>query len=349
MKILLVSSLYPGATEPDYGVFVKQVADELEVLGHDLRYAVSNRRARSAGKHLRLAADALSQARSFRPDVVYAHYLVPAGAVAAAAASVARAPLVLTAHGRDVRNVGSLPGVGTITRLATRRAASVIAVSGYLRGELAARIPEVADRIEVIDCGVDLERFRGRDAAEARGRVGWEGDPPYLLCVGSLEERKNVVRLAEAHGRLREGSLVFVGDGPLRAELEGRPGVRVVGRVPHEAVADWIAACDVLCQPSLVEPFGQALLEGMASERSVLATRVGGPPEFVMPGAGVLVDPLDLGAIEAGLRRAVELPRPNPAAREAAAGHDVRRQARRIEAVLAASQYGSTEPAQTWP
>jgi sucrose-phosphate synthase len=90
----------------------------------------------------------------------------------------------------------------------------------------------------------------------------------------------------------------------------------------------------VLCQPSLVEPFGQALLEALASERSVVATRVGGPPEFVPPEAGVLVDPASVASIADGLRAAAELPSPNPAARQAATGHDVRLQAERVERVL---------------
>jgi glycosyltransferase involved in cell wall biosynthesis len=107
-----------------------------------------------------------------------------------------------------------------------------------------------------------------------------------------------------------------------------------MGRVPHAQIPTWVAACDVLCQPSLVEPFGQALVEAMASERSVVATQVGGPPEFVTPEAGVLVDPTSVDSIEAGLRAAAELPSPNPAAREAAAVHDVRRSAERVAAVL---------------
>ena len=120
----------------------------------------------------------------------------------------------------------------------------------------------------------------------------------------------------------------------LRAALEGRPSVTLAGRVPHEEVRRWIQAADVVCQPSLVEPFGQALLEAMASERSVLATVVGGPPEFVIPAAGVLVDPQDVAAIADGLRRAAELPSPNRAARSAAAAHDVNFQAARIEEIL---------------
>ena len=72
----------------------------------------------------------------------------------------------------------------------------------------------------------------------------------------------------------------------------------------------------------------------MACGRSVVATRVGGPPEFVPPEAGVLVDPLDVEALTRALRTAAALPRPNPAARAAAERHDVREQARRVEAVL---------------
>jgi glycosyltransferase involved in cell wall biosynthesis len=104
--------------------------------------------------------------------------------------------------------------------------------------------------------------------------------------------------------------------------------------VPHDEIPARIAAAHVVCQPSLIEPFGQALLEAMACGRSVVATRIGGPPEFVTLEAGVLVDPTDEDAIAAGLERAAALPRPNPAAREAAAKHDVRRQAERIEAIL---------------
>jgi glycosyltransferase involved in cell wall biosynthesis len=72
----------------------------------------------------------------------------------------------------------------------------------------------------------------------------------------------------------------------------------------------------------------------MACGRSVVATRIGGPPEFVPPEAGVLVDPLDVDSLAAAMRRAAAFPRPNEAARAAAAEHDVRRQAERVEEIL---------------
>ncbi len=334
VRVLLVSQMYPGAADPDFGIFVAGLERELLALGHEVDRAVIDRRGGSRTKYLGLGLDALRAVRRFRPDVVYAHFLVPAGALAALASLVGSAPLVLTAHGRDVRNIGEIPGVREATRLACRRASSVIAVSGWLRDALIEKLPELDGKVEVVDCGVDLDRFRHRDPEEARRRVGWDGDGPRVLFVGSLDHRKNPLRLAAACEQLGRGQLAVIGDGPLRERLEGRPGIRMVGRIPHRRVADWIDACDVLCQPSIAEPLGQAILEAMASERSVVATRVGGPPEFVSAAAGVLVDPLDVAAIADGLRQALALPSPNAEARKAAAGHDVHNQARRVASIL---------------
>jgi len=256
---------------------------------------------------------------------------VPAGLAAALAS---RAPLVVTAHGQDVRNIGAIPGAGAATKYVVRRAAAIVAVSDWLRRQLEDAVPEAAGKTEVVDCGVDLERFAPHDADEAREEVGWPAKGTSFLCLGGLSERKNVLRLARAFERRGEGTLAFVGDGPLRNALEGRSEIRVVGRVPHDEVPAWLAACDVLCQPSLVEPFGLATLEAMASGRSVVATRVGGPPEFVTPESGVLIDPEDEDSLMAALSQAAALPRPNLAAREAAADHDVRLQAERVEAIL---------------
>jgi glycosyltransferase involved in cell wall biosynthesis len=95
-----------------------------------------------------------------------------------------------------------------------------------------------------------------------------------------------------------------------------------------------MARADVVCQPSLSEPFGQALLEAMAMERAVIGTVNGGPAEFVNPALGLLVDPADPGALAPALAKAASLGTPVPAARVAASVHDVRRQAARMADVL---------------
>src|SRR6059058_5991406 len=177
VRILLVSQMYPGADAPDLGTFVAQVERALVERGHAVDRAVLDTRAGGKRRYLELARRTLAAAR---PDVVYAHFLVPSGLIAAFAS---RAPLVVTAHGRDVRNIGELPGVAAATRLVVRRAATVVCVSEYLRRELETKIPAARGKTEVVSSGVDLEQFavaalplrrRARGAQErrpARGRV----------------------------------------------------------------------------------------------------------------------------------------------------------------------------------
>src|SRR5205823_9226851 len=114
VRILLVSQMYPGPDAPDLGTFVAQLERELVARGHEVDRAVLDTRAGGKVRYLELARRTL---RAPRPDVVYAHFLVPSGLIAALGS---RAPLVVTAHGRDVRNIGSFPGIGAATALVVR-------------------------------------------------------------------------------------------------------------------------------------------------------------------------------------------------------------------------------------
>ena len=153
--------MYPGPDDPDLGVFVRQLELALRDRGHEIELAVLDRRAGGKRRFLELRRKVREAAR---PDVVWAHFLVPSGAIAASV----DAPLVVTAHGRDVRNVGAIPGVGRITRGVVERAAAVIAVSDYLRRELELKVPEARGKTVVIDSGVDLERFSRAERPIAR-------------------------------------------------------------------------------------------------------------------------------------------------------------------------------------
>src|SRR4029079_8131460 len=135
--------------DPDLGAFVAQMERALRERGHDVDLAVLNRR--GGGK--RRDATLATRVRAARtPDVVYAHFLVPSGLIA----TQVDAPLVVTAHGRDVRNVGSIPGMSRLTRRVVNKASAVIAVSDYLRRELEAKLPEARGKTAVIDSGVAL-------------------------------------------------------------------------------------------------------------------------------------------------------------------------------------------------
>src|SRR4029453_10951916 len=95
MRILLVSQMYPGPADPDLGVFVRGLEEQLAMRGHVVERAVLDRRGGGKGRYVGLARETLETARRFRPDVVYAHFLVPTGLIGAIAG---RAPLAATRH-----------------------------------------------------------------------------------------------------------------------------------------------------------------------------------------------------------------------------------------------------------
>src|ERR1044072_7884773 len=97
--------MYPGDAEPDYGVFVRQLELALSGRGHEIEHAGLTSRGGGRRKYARLARRTVEAARRFRPDVVYAHFLVPTGLIAAVASRAARGP---TLHGRAASNHGAL-------------------------------------------------------------------------------------------------------------------------------------------------------------------------------------------------------------------------------------------------
>ena len=80
MRILLVSQMYPGPDDPDLGVFVRQLELALRERGHEIELAVLDRRAGGKKRFLELRRKVRA---ATRPDVVWAHFLVPSGAIAA--------------------------------------------------------------------------------------------------------------------------------------------------------------------------------------------------------------------------------------------------------------------------
>ena len=254
MRILLLSNMYPSAERPEYGVFVADLADALRERGHEIDEAVLRAGRGGLARYGLLAERALREARH-RPDVIYAHYLVPTGLVAWAASRASGAPYVITAHGRDVRNAHASASLGRLTGSCCGARAAAIAVSDYLAGQL----PPGAAVVESIDCGVDTERF---------SPDGWEpAEGARFLFVGALTTRKNVGRLLQAYARVGGGTLMVVGDGPLRAELQAQrpPGVRFAGRLDRAGVTAALHEADALVVPSLVEPQGQVVLEALAA------------------------------------------------------------------------------------
>jgi glycosyltransferase involved in cell wall biosynthesis len=120
--------------------------------------------------------------------------------------------------------------------------------------------------------------------------------------VGQFSERKNPLLLVRAAARIANRSklrFLFVGDGPLREELQraiDRLGLGECCRIlPFQEDITWVlSATDVLALPSRQESFGLVLIEAAALGKPAIATRTEGPSEIIVDGVtGFLVTPDD--------------------------------------------------------
>ncbi len=203
------------------------------------------------------------------------------------------------------------------TRHNVRVARRVIADSRATAEDLIRLYGVAAGKIDVIYPGIDPGLRREDDPAVIAAACARHGiRPPYLLYLGTLQPRKNLVRLVEAFaasGLHNEGyTLVLAGRAgwlaePLLASIGGQPPA-VGGRLllpGYIADADKVALLSgaaALVFPSLYEGFGFPVLESQACGTPVVCANTSSLPEVAGDGA-LLVDPLDTTALAAALRR----------------------------------------------
>jgi glycosyltransferase involved in cell wall biosynthesis len=168
----------------------------------------------------------------------------------------------------------------------------IIAVSEFTRRELTEFLHVPNDKIRVVPNGVD-------DAFSSDGPAA-EGN--YVLAVGTLEPRKNLVTLTEA-ARRSDLELRVVGARGWGDVEVGGNGVRWLGEVSDDELARLYRGAVCVAYPSLYEGFGIPVLEAMACATPVVTTR-GTAMEEVADGAAVLVDASDPAEIAAGIERA---------------------------------------------
>jgi glycosyltransferase involved in cell wall biosynthesis len=156
-----------------------------------------------------------------------------------------------------------------------------------------------ADRLRVWSRGVDTDCFRPEAKSDAL-RAAWGADDRCLTMayVGRLSSEKGLALFAPLSAELTRRDvrhqLVFVGDGPMRAELEAAcPRARFLGSVPAGRVAEAVATADVFVFPSATDTLGNVVLEAQACERPVLVTDRGGPQQHMINGVTGWVCPAD--------------------------------------------------------
>lgn len=181
-------------------------------------------------------------------------------------------------------------------------ASSLILATPHALGRVPLSI-DVADRIEFMHHGVDIDMYNPEalrtDPTPVNGRI---------LFVGSVNLNKGVLVLVEAFARVVDyidnASLVVVGDGSRVNWMKDRFSalglshrVTFAGRATRPDVAGWLRSCDLLCAPSLGEPdgrgepYGQNVLEAMATGKPVVITNAGGHRHLGDTDGAISVEP----------------------------------------------------------
>ena len=341
LKVLFITTWYPTREHPVLGVFVKEHAKAvglydnvvvLNCIGRDHNLKKLWRMQEETDERLTegiptyrvwyrpsifpkiwyatylwsiLQAFRTIGAKGFRPDIIHAH-VYEAAVPAVLIGKAYRIPIVVTEHstGFPMRR---LPRQDvSMARFAFSKADLVLPVSLSL--QRAIENYGVKARFQVVPNTVDTSLFH--PSLDSRP----DNLPKRLLFVGLLEpsHKKGLPILLDALARLKEHRadwcLELVGDGPARQEYESMvEDMGLVDRVTFhgfktkEEVADLMRCVDLFVLPSLSETFSVATAEALATGLPVLATRCGGPEEFITNDVGLLVPPADEAALRKGL------------------------------------------------
>ncbi|GAB4530651.1 MAG: glycosyltransferase family 1 protein [Anaerolineae bacterium] len=198
-----------------------------------------------------------------------------------------------------------------------QRATHILADSQATKDDLVTFYNLSPDKVTVLLSGVDA-RFKPTqvDMSPLRAKYGFS-ERPYVFCVGTVQPRKNYIRLIQALAQLRAAghdlALVIAGgrgwlDNPIYAAIQEsgmRDYVHLIGFADDADLPSLYSGAFCVAFTSLYEGFGLPVLEGMACGTPVITSDVSSMPE-VAGDAALLVDPYQTEAIVDAIRQLLE-------------------------------------------
>ena len=229
-------------------------------------------------------------ARAEKVDVIHTHNSA-AHLYGAIGGKLAGVKVLHTEHGK---NIGEEARSFRLNRWAGRFTDLTVAVSEKIAREAHEREGVPSDRLFVVANGICVGHFDTPHKTSGR-RIG---------TVGRLVREKNYPLLLRAVAAIPNTELVFVGDGPLRSELERQAGPRARFLGQRADIAELLAGFDVFALSSSTEGLSIALLEAMAAGCPIVVTDVGGNTELIQHEVtGLVVPPDDEPALRASIER----------------------------------------------
>jgi len=243
---------------------------------------------------------------SFKPEVIHAHFAVPAGALAWALSRMTGIPYILTIHLGDVpggvpeKTGGWFQWVYPFTRPIWRDANRIIAVSEFTR-QLALKKYDV--KIQVIHNGVDL--------STEQPHLVHLNQPPRIVFAGRFMAQKNPLQVVQTLNGLKQlqWQCVMIGDGSLMQDVKravAESGLEdrfhFTGWIDPRDVLDWFDRSDILFMPSRSEGLPVVGVQALAKGLAIVASQVGGFVDLVDHGKnGYLIQREEVARFSASL------------------------------------------------
>lgn len=254
-------------------------------------------------------------------DVIHAHWMFPSGIAGRLAAVRHGVPFVVTSHGGDLNLSRRAWPLRALVRWICRAASKCVGISHAMVAEFVRQgVP--GDKVQFIPLGVSSGQVQPCPTDVPSTFREHEG--LRTVYVGNLIPGKSVQTLLQAHGILEsrgyDPATLVIGEGPSERDLRqqtkalGLRNVTFLGPRPHEQIASYMLAANVLVLPSRSEGRGLVLLEAMEAGLPVIASDIPGPREVVRPGeTGMLFPTGNADALADCLQRLVESPGLGPA------------------------------------
>ena len=245
-------------------------------------------------------------------DILQAYFLPQAGFVAAYAGNYLGVPSVVSARGNDLERAVFDPARAAHIFYTLQHASAVTTNTAEMVKKARALVPGL--EVTLIPNSVDTNYFLPMSRNEVLAQTLGVSDQPVIGFVGELREKKGIDTLFNAYTQLRKkvhASLLILGD--------VRPGgdkhfldeyknfnpdsrITITGLIPHDDMPEYFSLIDVLVIPSLRDGLPNALLEGMACEKAIIATPVGGIKDVIQDGVnGKLVPIKDVNRLASAM------------------------------------------------
>lgn len=261
-----------------------------------------------------------------RFDVMNSQWILPTGLIGALCNKLFGIKHIVTSHGGDIETLNKLPFKRGIANFILRNSNGILFVSSYSKSIFEGLIKkEFKSSLEkkslILPMGVNVNKLRTKTGIGKIKKPHNIKSEKILIFIGRLEERKGLTYLINAIPTVLSTKfdvrLFILGDGPIKNKLQNQvkklnlnSNVRFLGHTFGKKKLDLLKAADILIMPSLSEGLPVALLEGLATGKAIIATKVGGIEDIIKDNStGILIKPKNENEISNAILKLLRNPK----------------------------------------